>query len=202
MSVTERRRERVRGALSARLASVVVVVEAVNRRHNVSAILRSAEAFGLHEVHLVTGSFKPSHGAARGAERWLELHRYGSVEACLAGLKQRGMTVWVADLSDDACTPEEVPVDGPLAVLFGSELTGVSDSARALADGVVSVPMRGLTESLNVSVAAACTLHRLAERRRVHLGGGDLDPTRQEAFYAAWLEREAVAEAGTRARVG
>lgn len=201
MSVTERRQERVRGVLSERLGSLVVVVEAVNRRHNVSAILRSAEAFGLHEVHLVTGAFKPSRGAARGAERWLELHRHSSVEACFDALRARGLTLWVADLAPGAHTPEQVPVDDPLAVLFGSELTGVSETARAMADGVVSVPMHGLTESLNVSVAAACTLHRLAERRRFRVGGGDLEPERQVAFYDDWLLREAQAEAGMRARV-
>lgn len=204
----ERRIARVRGMLARRLGSVVVIVEAVRRRHNASAILRSCEAFGVHEVHLVTGDFSPSKGAARGAERWLELHRHEEVSACIAALKARGFRVYVADLAEDAYAPDEVPVEGPVAVLFGSELTGVSDAARALADGVVSVPMRGLTESLNVGSAAACTIFRLAERRRALVargspgggGEGDLAPERQEAFLAAWQEAEEAARAGRRAR--
>ncbi len=196
------RKERVRDALAQRLGSVVVVCEAVNRRHNVSAILRSAECFGVHEVHLVTGRFRPSHGASRGSERWLELHFHDQLADCVAALRARGFRLFVADLAQDAASPDTVPVDGPVAVLFGSELSGVSDEARALADGAVCVPMRGLTESLNVSVAAGCMLQRLAERRRALVGGGDLDPARQQAFFDAWVEREEEARLGRRARVG
>ncbi len=200
-TVSESRKDRVRLILANRLESVVVVIEAVHRRHNTSAILRSAEAFGLHEVHMVTGRFKPSRGAARGAERWLDLHRHGSLEPCVDALRQRGFSFWVADLADHAQSPETVPIDGPIAVLFGAELTGVSDLARSLSDGVVSVPMRGLTASLNVSAAAACTLHRISERRRTLVGGGDLTPSVQQAFFEAWLEREEHAMTGSRARV-
>ena len=65
--IREARRQRVKQMLARRLSGVVVVAEAVRRRHNTSAILRSCEAFGVHEVHLVTGTFRPSKGAARGA---------------------------------------------------------------------------------------------------------------------------------------
>lgn len=202
MSLSERRRERVERVLGQRLSSLVVIIEAVRRRHNTSAILRSAEAFGLHEVHLVTGDFKPSRGAARGAERWLEMHRHATTTEAVAGLKARGFQLWVADPVEDAVEPFSVLVDRPLAVLFGSELTGVSDEARALADGVLAVPMRGLTESLNVSAAAALVIHALAERRRAFVGGGDLEPERRDAFYQAWLARQVEAEIGLRAQVG
>jgi tRNA (guanosine-2'-O-)-methyltransferase len=200
MAVSDRRKARVQEILQNRLGSVVVVAEAVHRRHNTSAILRSAEAFGLHEVHMVTGRFRPSHGAARGAERWLELVRHPQLRPCVEALRTRGFAFWIADLSDDAKSPEEVPVDQPVAVLFGAELTGVSDEARSLADGVVSVPMRGLTTSLNVSAAAACTLHRISERRRALVGGGDLAPERQKTFFEQWLAREMAAQKGMKTR--
>jgi tRNA C32,U32 (ribose-2'-O)-methylase TrmJ len=89
-----------------------------------------------------------------------------------------------------------------VAILFGSELNGVSDEARALSDGAVIVPMRGLTESLNVSVAAACVLQRVTERRRDRVGGGDLPVARQEVFFTAWLAREELAKRGVIARAG
>ena len=149
---------------------------------------------------MVTGPFRPSKGAARGAERWLELQRHTELSVCVEGLKARGFVLYIADLHPDALSPDEVPVDRPLAVLFGSELEGVSDEARALADGVVTVPMRGLTESLNVSVAAACILQRVTERRRLLVGNGDLSLERQEAFYEAWLDREDRARQGMAAR--
>lgn len=177
-----------------RLPGLATVVEAVHRRHNVSAILRSCDAFGVHEAHLVTNAFKPNKGAARGAERWLELTLHADTAGCVEGLRSRGFRLYVADLDGGAVAPEEVPVDRPVALLFGSELRGVSAVARDLADGVVTVPMRGVGESLNVSVAAAITLRAVSERRRawcVERGEplGVPDPGR-ERFLRAFLERE------------
>jgi len=188
--------------LEDRLGSVVVVLETVYRRHNASAILRSAECLGLHEVHLVANGFRPSKGAARGSERWLDVHQHEDTATCIQALKDRGFSVWAADLHPAAVTPGDVPLDGPIAVLMGAELTGVSDVARSLVDGFVSVPMRGMTESLNVSVAAACILSCLADRRRDVVGGGDLAEAQKSAFLSAWIERETAASTGRAARGG
>jgi tRNA (guanosine-2'-O-)-methyltransferase len=119
----------------------------------------------------------------------------------VAQLRERGFKIYVADLADDAHTPDSVPVDGPLAVIFGAELVGISDEARALADGAIQVPMRGLTESLNVAAAAACTLFRVAERRRAQVGGGDLGADVQADFLRRWVAREEVSRTGMVARV-
>jgi tRNA (guanosine-2'-O-)-methyltransferase len=194
------RRARVEAALAHRLESVVVVAEAIYRRHNTSAILRSAEAFGVHEVHLVTDAFRAARGAARGAERWVDVHLADDVDACLDALVARGFRVVVADLAADAHTPDSLPVDRPLAIVFGAELSGVSARARARADAAVMVPMRGMTESLNVSAAAAVVLHRVTERRRALVGPGDLDSARRAAFLAAWEAEEREARAGQAAR--
>jgi len=201
MSVTEQRQNRVREMLQRRLASVSVVVESVHRRHNVSAILRSAEAFGVHDIHMVTGGFRPSKGAARGSERWLQFHRHAEITTCVQTLKDDGFQLFVADFEEGAWTPDTVPVDSPIAVLMGAELTGVSDVAKELADGIVTIPMPGLTSSLNVSAAAAILLHRVTTRRRAVVGGGDLPKERQEHFFQNWLERESISRAGMLARV-
>jgi len=187
--------------LRRRLGSVVVVLEAVHRRHNASAILRSCECFGVHEVHLVTKEFKTSKGAARGSERWLDIHRWGSTDDAVSALRERDFAVYAADLTDDAHSPDSVPIDGNVAILMGAELTGVSDRARELCDGAVCVPMHGLTESLNVSVAAACILQRVTERVRMSVGGGNLDPGRQDRFFAEWSRREIEARQGMLGRV-
>ncbi len=195
------RRARVEAALAQRLESVVVVAEAIYRRHNTSAILRSAEAFGVHEVHLVTDAFRAARGAARGAERWVDVHVASDIDACLDALVARGFRIVVADLAPDAHSPDTLPVDAPLAIVFGAELSGVSPAAKARADAAVMVPMRGMTESLNVSAAAAVVLHRVTERRRARVGPGDLAPARRDAFLAAWEAEERAARAGQAARV-
>jgi tRNA (guanosine-2'-O-)-methyltransferase len=193
------RSARVEAALARRLGSVVAVAESVRRRHNVSAILRSCEAFGVHEVHLITAGFTPAPGAARGAERWVLRRRFDTVADSVADLRGRGFRVVVADFSPDAFTPETVPVDRPLAIVFGSELRGVSAEARALADGAVMIPMLGLTQSLNVSVSAAILLRVVSERRRA-LVGADLDPAERARFLHEWAEGERAGEKGRRAR--
>lgn len=200
MSISDERQARVRKMLSKRLGSVVVILEAVHRRHNVSAIMRSCECFGVHEVHLITDGFRPSKGAARGSERWLDIHRYTETAPAIKAVKERGFQVFVADLVEGSFSPDTVPIDQPTAILMGAELTGVSDEARRLADGAVCVPMHGLTESLNVSVAAACILQRVTDRRRAVSEGGDLEESRQDAFFEQWFEWEVQLRQGMIAR--
>lgn len=179
-------------ALDNRLPGLVVVCEAIERRHNVSAILRTAEAVGVHEVHLVTNTYKPSKGAAKGAERWLVRRLFETTEQSVADLKARGFRVYVADMDERSVPPEEVPVDAPVALLFGTELTGVTAEAKALADGVVSIPMQGVMQSLNVSVAAAISLYSVGRRMRAAGAPVGIEGPERERWLREWLRRETV----------
>ncbi len=156
-----------------------------------SAILRTCDSLGLHNVHLVQGKFKPSKGPAKGAERWLALHHHDSAEEAVQALAYQGVALWVADLDERAVPPEQVPVDKPLCLWVGAELTGVSPIAREAAQGVVCLPMRGFSQSLNVSVAAALLLHTITERARLTLGEQMLlSKAQQEELWQQWMERE------------
>jgi tRNA (guanosine-2'-O-)-methyltransferase len=202
-AILPRRIWRCLDLLDQRIDGLVVAAESVCRRHNVSAILRSAEAFGLHEAHLITNDFVPSAGAAKGAERWLDLTIHDTTEQWAQHMRARGHKIYVADLSEDAFTPETVPVEAPLAVLFGGELAGVSEVAKELADGVICVPMVGVTQSLNVSVAAAVVLNRLAQRRQQVPGCIGIQGDRRAEFIRDFIERESArkpAQQGRRSR--
>jgi tRNA (guanosine-2'-O-)-methyltransferase len=199
--IRPRRVARMVEVLERRMGSVVLVAEAVRRRHNVSAIIRTADALGLHEVHLITGGFRPSPGAARGSERWIHIHRHSTTTACLEGLQARGFAVYAADLHPEALPPEQLPVTGPVALLFGAELSGVSDEARALVDGCVMLPMFGFVESLNVSVAAALITRAVADRRRA-LVGPDLSAEAKHQALSTWLGRETHYKAAAQRRSG
>jgi len=182
----------MRQVLDDRLGLVRCAVEAVYHRHNASAILRSCDAFGVHHVHLI-GAEGPPSGAARGAERWLALHDHRAVEDALAALRDAGVEVWVADLAEGpTALPEEIPLDRPVCLWFGAELVGVSDEARRAAKGVVTVPMRGMGQSLNVSVAAALVLRPVCERARAIGAPALLSESEREATLAAWLERDRI----------
>ena len=158
------RESRMRTVLGKRISGLRIVAEALHLRHNLSAILRSAESFGVHDVHLIQPERAKASSAARGAERWLNIHIHSSLEECVSVLREEGYKLWVADIEEGAHTPHSIPIDHPIAVLMGTELTGVSKEARALADGCIYVPMLGFTQSLNVSVAAACIMHTLSHR--------------------------------------
>ena len=152
-------------------------------------------------MHLVSGTQTIRSSSARGAERWVEVHRHQDIEQCIKMLKKQGYQIIVADLQPGAKNPDQVVIDQPIALVMGTELTGVSEKARRLADGFVIVPMRGLTQSLNVSVACACIVYRLAERRRNLVGGGDLSALRQHEALQKWLQRDAKVDHGIQARL-
>jgi tRNA (guanosine-2'-O-)-methyltransferase len=195
------RRQRIETVLGQRIDSVRCAIEAVHHRHNVSAVLRSCDALGLSHVHLVEGHFTPSKGTTRGAERWLALHRHPSPTDAITAIRAAGFAIWVADFADPPVAPEQVPVDRPICLWFGAELVGVGPEARAAADGVVTIPMRGFAQSLNVSVAAAVTLRAVAERSRMILGDRALlSPEAAAVFREEWLAREVAIEAADDAR--
>lgn len=188
-------------ALAQRLRWVQCAVEAVYHRHNISAILRTCDALGIHYVHLIEGQFKPSPGAARGAERWLSIQQHPDPVAAIRSFQAQGSRVYVADLSDEAVTPEEVPLDQPVVLWFGAELIGVSPEAREAADGVVSIPMRGFAQSLNVSVAAALTLRPIAEAARLQGESALLTSSEKKEIWATWMNRAENIDRQAAARV-
>lgn len=181
--ITERRLARIRAVASARITSVTPVLEGLADPHNASAILRSADAFGLQRVHVIehpTG-FLAAHRVSKGTHRWLDIVRHADADACVAHLHERGYRVAVASAEGDV-RPEELADWPRVAVVLGHERTGPSAEISSLADGAVAVPMVGFVESLNVSVAAAILLYAATRGRT-----GDLDPAAREMLVARYL---------------
>lgn len=143
--LTDERRRRIEQVLQSRLGSLVVVLEDFCDAHNVAAVLRSAEAVGVQDVHLIQRGSRqrPGHKAAAGAERWLTLHVEDRLARCLGTLQARGFEAWGADLGAGAVPIAEVPVDRPLVVVLGSERRGLSPVARRHLDGRFVIPMHG-----------------------------------------------------------
>lgn len=187
--LTPERIARIDAVLAARLASVIPVVEDTYDPHNAAAALRTTEALGLCELHIIEGTerFSAALGITRGAHRWIEQVRWPAAEPAIAHLRARGFRVY-ATLPGAALTIEDVPVDAPLAVAFGNEHAGLSAAAVAACDGALAVPMFGFTESFNLSVTVALAMSRIAARRRAALGAaGDLPDTRRRELRARWF---------------
>jgi len=188
-TISPRRRERLEKTVSNRLDKLTIVAEGTHLRHNLSAIIRTAESFGVSTVHLISAGSKKMSGAAKGAERWVDLVIHNNTEQCFEFLKKLGFKTFVADFTEHSFTPENVPIDDPVAIIMGTELVGVSDKARELSDGSIIIPMYGLTQSLNVSVASACLLQRISTRMR-EAGTGSMSTSAQSALLNRWIERE------------
>jgi len=186
------RRARIDEVIANRTRSLVVVMEAVCDPQNVNAVLRTAEAFGIQELHVIEGPMKPfdrNKKISQNADKWLDVVRWKDAGDCLRALKARGFLVYATHLGEGSRDLAELSFAQPVALVFGNEHRGVSREAVALADACYAIPMRGFSQSFNVSVAAAISLARAVDRRLVERGRhGDLPPAEAEAlrlrFYA------------------
>lgn len=198
------RREKLLKVLSLRLGAVRVVVENLHHPHNMSAVVRSCEAFGVQHVHAVetVEEFTFSRRVTLGAHKWLTLHRHDTFAACAEELRGLGFRLYAALLDPSAVPLGEVPVDRPVALVLGNEKEGVTPEARRLCDGAYIIPMTGFSQSFNISVAAAVSLYDVTRRARAERPDrGLLAEADRAALLEAWLPKSARA-AGRLARLG
>jgi tRNA (guanosine-2'-O-)-methyltransferase len=187
--LTPERMARIDAVLASRLASVVTIVEDTYDPHNAAATIRTTEAIGLQELHVIEPGdrFSAARGVTRGAHKWIEITRWKDPAAVVRSLKERGFRVY-ATLPGASYSIEDVDVSTPIAVAFGNEHDGLSQAAIDACDGALGVPMFGFTESYNLSVTVALAMSRIATRRRAHLGAqGDLPADRLRVLRARWF---------------
>ncbi|MGE0869355.1 MAG: TrmH family RNA methyltransferase [Kofleriaceae bacterium] len=187
--VSPERIARIDRVLGARLQSVITVVEDTYDPHNAAATIRTTEAIGLQELHVIEPEerFSAARGVTRGAHAWIDLVRWPSAEQAIGALRERGFQTY-ATVPGAMHTIDDVDVSRPIAVVFGNEHAGLSDAAIAACHGSLGVPMLGFTESFNLSVTVALAMSKIAERRRAAIGStGDLDEARRRQLRARWF---------------
>jgi tRNA (guanosine-2'-O-)-methyltransferase len=198
------RRRRIDEVVSSRTRTLTVVMEALGDPQNVNAVLRTAEAFGVQEVHVVEGPMKAydrNKKISQNADKWLDVVRWKTTAECLLHLKERGFAVYATHLGEGSVDLAALSFARPVALVFGNEHRGVSEQALAHADARYAIPMRGFSQSLNVSVAAAVSLFRAVERRQEERGRhGDLTDEEaaglRERFYTKSVkQRTRIAKA-------
>jgi tRNA (guanosine-2'-O-)-methyltransferase len=195
----DERRRRVDEVVANRTRTLTVVMEAFCDPQNVNAVLRTCEAFGVQELHVVEGPMKPfdrNKKISQNADKWLDVRRWATTGECLAHLRREGFAVYATHLDERSRPLGELSFAGKVALVFGNEHRGVSDEALALADATYAIPMRGFVQSFNVSVAAAISLAKAVERREAERGRhGDLDAadaeTLRERFYVLAVKQRA-----------
>jgi tRNA (guanosine-2'-O-)-methyltransferase len=154
-----------------RTRKVTVVLENMFQAHNASAVLRTCDCFGVQDVYIIEKNnlFSTTHQISLGSSRWLTLHRFDgdhAVENCYAALRKAGYSIFAATPHEKDVNMEDLECTQPIALVFGTELQGLSQEALLAADAYVKIPMVGFTESLNVSVSAAVCLHHLTWKLR------------------------------------
>ena len=157
--------------LATRQPDLTVCLEQVHKPHNVSAIIRTADAVGVHQVHAVwpTTRMRTLVSSAAGSNSWVNVQTHRTIGDAVTHLKGQGMQILATNLSARAVDFREVDYTRPTCVLLGQEKTGITEEALALADQDIIIPMIGMVQSLNVSVASALILYE-AQRQRQNAG--------------------------------
>jgi len=167
--LTEERVRTLKQALARRTRHVTVVLDDIYHPHNISAVVRSCEAFGIQDIHVlqVENPFQPNKGVTKGSQQWITFHRHTSIEACVRTLKGCGYLLIGADPPSKAhlsVPADAIPLDQPVALVFGREKEGLHQELRDMCDGLFHIPMAGLTESFNISVTVAISLYELRRK--------------------------------------
>lgn len=162
---------RITQMLNHRQPELTVCLEQVHKPHNLAAIVRTADAVGVSDVHATweDRAMRLSGKSATGSQNWVNVHSHDTTEEAIAALRAQGMQIIATNLSDTAVDFREVDYTKPTAILMGQEKHGISPEALALADQDVIIPMVGMCQSLNVSVASALILYE-AQRQREQAG--------------------------------
>ena len=187
--MTPERFARLKQALLRRQHDLTVLADGVHKDHNVSAIIRTCDAVGVARVHAVSpdSEFRRHHMVAGGSKRWVGLSLHAEPAEAYAMFRGDGMQILAAHASEDAVDFREIDFTRPTALVLGAELTGPSKYAVENADKAIRIPMHGLVESLNVSVAAAVILFE-AERQRTAAGLYSRPPPDAAAFARTLFE--------------
>ena len=172
-----------------RTRHVTVVLEDIFQGHNASAVLRSCDCFGVQDAHVVErrNEYRISPDIALGSNKWVDYHMHHDILHTYDLLRQRGYRIVATTPHEDDALLPDLDISQPVALVFGTELTGLSDTAIAHADAYVKIPMYGFTESFNISVCCALCLYSVTERMRRTPGlPWQLSPEEQATLKLHW----------------
>lgn len=190
---SEKRLRKINNVVRARQYSLHVVLENIHDPHNVSAIFRTCDAAGVPAISLIYNYEKfPRIGkkSSASAYKWVEKEKFRSVEDCYSSLKNKGYQIIASSISSESKSIYEIDLTKKTAIVLGNEHRGVSDEAAQIADVKFQIPMLGMVQSLNVSVAAAITLYE-AVRQRISAQmypSKDKNEKELQSIIDAWLK--------------
>lgn len=187
--MTPQRFARLQKILQQRQADLTVLMDNVHKPHNFSAILRTCDATGVFQAHAVYDRtcLKPRRGIASGSKKWVKLKIHQGIEEAIDDLQAAHHQIVVADMQPAAVDYRQIDYCRPTVIVLGAELSGPSRQIIAAASDMVVIPMLGMVDSLNVSVAAALILFE-AQRQRIEAGLYETSRLAQEVYQTTLFE--------------
>ena len=157
MPVLPRRFERLKSVLNKRISNLTVLIENVEKPHNLSAIIRSCDAVGVLEANAIFNKekFLTFNSTAQGSQKWVKINQYKETTEAVKVLKDKGFKLFGTNLNPKSIDYRKCDFKGPTAFVLGAEKWGISEEATSLVDEHIHIPMRGMVESLNVSVSSS-----------------------------------------------
>ena len=194
--VSTHKKELIEKVLNARTRHITVLLEDIFQSQNASAVVRTCECMGLQEVHMVENitQYSINPRVLKGSNKWIDITRHASktknnTEVVFQQLKEAGYSILVTDPSDDGVTIEDINLEKKIALVFGNELRGISNTALTRCDEKVKIPMYGFTESLNISVSVAICLNSIISK--LHTSGAfvGLSDSEKESLRLKWYRK-------------
>lgn len=168
------RKEKIISVANRRQSNFTIVLENVHDPHNISAVLRTCDAAGVSEIfvlntepHLTPQRFRIGSKTSGGANKWVSVHFYDNPDLCVAHLKEKYNKVLAATPAEEAVSIWDLDFTGRIAIVFGNEKDGISRETLSLCEGHCFIPMVGMCQSLNISVACAITLYEMYRQRNL-----------------------------------
>lgn len=191
---TDERLQKIISTATARQFSLHVVMENIHDPHNVSAIFRTCDAVGIPKISLLYTfeSFpRISKTSSSSANKWIDVEKFTDTKFCYNHLRSQGFKLYASMLNKNAVNIYDIDLSQKVALVFGNEKRGVSTEAETLADETFYIPMRGMIQSLNVSVAAAVTLYEAQRQRTIKkmYSQSELSPKELDTLIDKWCDK-------------
>jgi tRNA (guanosine-2'-O-)-methyltransferase len=192
--ISARRKQRFDEVIANRTNHLCIVLEDIYQGHNASAVLRSCDCFGIQNVHFIENmnNMKISADVAMGSSNWVNIHKHNGSENntkdALLSLKQKGYRIVATTPHKNDHAIDKLPIDKKTALVFGTEIDGISAAVFEMADDFVKIPMYGFTESFNISVCAAICMYELTSRIRKEVPHYLLTEEEKTDVYLQWLK--------------
>ena len=170
--VSDHKQTLIDNVLAKRTRHVTLAFEDIDKPHNVSAVLRTAECMGIQDLHFIENQsvYTENKQIVQGATKWVTMHHHAgevnNIDSCYTKLRARGYTIYATSLYSDSTSIYDLDPKEKTAIVFGTESEGISEEAGRKADGLVHIPMAGFTESFNLSVSATICLTVLKNRNK------------------------------------